>query len=208
MEGEALVDVDAVHLTAGERVHAVLRERILSRQIVPGSRLVLTTIAKEFGVSITPVREALRRMEQERLVELRPSWGYRVAYPDAQSIEGLWQVREALECQAARACVERAESYHVAELEALARRADGTMGATGTSEGVEIAFHKRVAEMAGYAELAEALERVLLLLGTFSRSRFNSLVTHLDVVGAIASGDPDQAEDMMRQHVHLPTKEA
>ena len=197
----------ANYLTAARWIEAELRRRIQTGKLRPGARLVLAPIAGEFDVSITPVREALWRLQQEGLVAHRPSSGFRVARPDVTSLAGLWNVREALECQAARLCARRARKFHVAELTELARRADAVMGRKTRDETDEIAFHTRVAAIAGYKELADDLVRVLNLLGTFSQPRINSRVTHARVVRAIASGDPDRAGKTMRAHVQCPTED-
>lgn len=192
--------------TAAAWIQAELRERIQAGTLRPGERLVLGAIADEFGVSITPVREALQRLTEEGLVARRPSSGYRVARPNVRAIVGLWNVREALECQAARLCAREAEKFEIAELQELARRADAVMGKETSDETEEIAFHTRVADIAGYQELRDDLLRVVNLLGTFSQSRTNSRVTHARVVRAIARGDADRAERTMRAHVHCPTE--
>ena len=62
-----------------ERVHRELRERILDGAYLPGERIVMDTIASEFGISALPVREAIRRLEAEGLVVFRPNTGARVA---------------------------------------------------------------------------------------------------------------------------------
>ena len=197
----------ANYLTAAAWIEGELRRRIQGGKLRPGARLVLAPIAGEFDVSITPVREALGRLGQEGLVVHRPSSGYRVARPDVTSLVGLWNVREALECQAARLCARKARKFEIAELEELARRADKVMGKRTRDETDEIAFHTRVAAIAGYAELSDDLVRVVNLLGTFSQPRINSRVTHMRVVRAIASGDADRADKTMRAHVHCPTED-
>lgn len=197
----------ANYLTVTEWIQVEVRRRIQAGELRPGARLVLAPIGDEFDVSITPVREALRQLEQEGLVAHRPSSGYRVARPNVRSLVGLWNVREALECQAARLCAGRARKHQLVELAELARRADAVMGKRSRDETDEIAFHMRVAAIAGYAELEDDLDRVLNLLGTFCQRRSNSRVTHARVVRAIGSGDADRAEETMRAHVQCPTED-
>jgi DNA-binding GntR family transcriptional regulator len=70
---------DAPRQTKQERIHVALRERIVEGRYGPGFRLVIDTIAQEFGVSALPVREAIRRLEAEGLVVFRPNAGAQVA---------------------------------------------------------------------------------------------------------------------------------
>jgi len=197
----------ANYLTAAAWIEGELRRRIQGGKLRPGARLVLAPIADEFDVSITPVREALGRLGQEGLVVHRPSSGYRVARPDVTSLVGLWNVREALECQAARLCAKKARKFQVVELTELARRADAVMGKRTRDETDEIAFHTRVAAIAGYKELGDDLAGVLSLLGTFAQPRSDSKVTHARVVRAIAGGDVDRAGKTMRAHIQCPTED-
>lgn len=194
--------------TASEVICEALRDRILSGQLHPGERLVLEPIAKEFGVSPIPVRDALRQLEREHLVQGRPKYGYRVIQVDPEELLGLWNYREALECQTARLCAVKATAKELAELEALACEAD-VIAEDPESNLVlderEVRLHRRIAEIAGFEELLKGLNRVHHLIGLFRKPWQGDLPErlHTVVVQAIASGDPDRAERAMREHMTL-----
>ena len=192
-------------MTASERVREALRDRILSRELEPGARLTLSAIAQEYGVSPTPVRDALRELEKERLVEGRAMMGYQVAKLDTEEFIGLWNLREAVECQTARLCAQKATKLQLAEIEELARETDEVreQPPTPISYERETRFHRRVAEIAGCRELTDTLDRVHALIGTYCRPWVHVGPTHLELAQEIASGDLDRAERAMRGHVML-----
>src|ERR1035437_3242742 len=89
-------------LQRSEFVYQSLKEQIISGALAPDMRLVELSIAAEFSVSRTPVREALKRLAVENLVLVDPGGGTVVHAPDAREIENVFIVREALDGLAAR----------------------------------------------------------------------------------------------------------
>lgn len=192
-------------LTATEQICDALRRRIVSGELAPGERLVPAAIAHEFEVSPMPVRDALKVLETHGLAESRPGLGYRVVNLTPERYAGLRHLRWAIECEAARLCAKRASAPQINELEGLARRVDALKYGTDDSaelEEKEFAFHRRLAQIVGYRELADMLERVLAMIGTVGPETPPSPEAfHEGIVRAIASGDPDKAEAAMRQHL-------
>src|SRR4051794_32673771 len=80
-----------------DQLYRILCDRIVNGAVAPGSRLDLQAIAAEFGVSRTPVRDALFRLERDRLVETRPRSGTYVARPTTRDIREVCQVRKGME---------------------------------------------------------------------------------------------------------------
>ncbi len=91
-----------------EAVYRVLREAITDGSLPPGERLREIPLARRFGVSTTPVREALRRLEREGLVEINPRRGAVVPRFEPADIAQLYEAREVLECRAVRRAAEAA----------------------------------------------------------------------------------------------------
>lgn len=197
---------DGDFTTTGEQVCAVLRDRVLRGEIGPGERLATARIAEEFGVSRMPVRDALKQLENEGLVEGRPMYGYRVNRPAIEALEGLMHLRQAVECQAAALCAARAGRAQIVELEELARRADEERcGGDGRAAQVELAFHETLARLAGYPEVTQTLHRVLTLIATFFTPQrcAKEDILHREIVQAIASGDPETARATMWDHIEF-----
>jgi DNA-binding GntR family transcriptional regulator len=95
--------------TLSDRVYVALRERILSGEFPPGTRLNLTHLANELEVSNTPLREALARLERAGLVELVPYSGPRVRALSAEEVSDIFDVRIELEAPAVRLTAARAD---------------------------------------------------------------------------------------------------
>ncbi|MFS8856561.1 GntR family transcriptional regulator [Synechococcus sp. H55.7] len=102
-----------------EVVYSKLREMILSSKLQPGEWLRQEQLASLFGVSRTPVREALRMLSQEHLVEFVPNYGVRVVPLSWEEFEELYAMRIGLEGLAARLAAERATPSDVGELQQL-----------------------------------------------------------------------------------------
>lgn len=201
--------VEADSLSA--KVYATLRNGILSGAYEPGQRLSLRKIAAEVGVSMAPVSEALHRLNHDGLVEMEPGWGARVASYDPSLTRDQFILRTALECEAARQCVERASDEQLAELLAHAERLDAMIMAgekPETSRELDLQFHLAIAEMSRVTSLVTALKRSQLGL---MLARTNAIaasgvkpavdaVMHATVVEALQSRDPDEAAHVIRGH--------
>ncbi|GAA1173525.1 GntR family transcriptional regulator [Nesterenkonia xinjiangensis] len=102
-----------------ERTYRWIRERIISRDFNPGYRLVLGTIAKELGVSTVPVREAVRRLEAEGLIEFERNIGARVAMVDASEYIDTMQTLGVLEGAATALALSRMSEADLDRAEAI-----------------------------------------------------------------------------------------
>ena len=86
--------------TAADYVYRQIRKHIFEKRLTIGQRLPEIAIAKEFAVSRTPVREALRKLENEGLVQIKPGWGACLASPTREESMDTYEVREYLEVMA------------------------------------------------------------------------------------------------------------
>ena len=106
------------------KAYFLIRERILRGQLQPGDVLSARLLAEEFEMSLLPVSQALRQLENDKLVESRPRAGTRVRIPNAEEVRGRCIVREALEAQSARLCCMQATMKERLELLRLAEQLD------------------------------------------------------------------------------------
>ncbi len=200
--------------TLSQQVLVALRREILSGSLAPGSRLVRRTIAKRFGVSTLPVVEALYRLEMEGLVENIPHAGAKVVDPETAVMEGDRIVREAIECQVARLLAEMGGRAPLAELVARAELldeiehdADAVDPRAGdTYLFAHFNFHLALAEATGWKVLAAHLQGIWFRRIMVSIAENKSWYEvpphwHRQLVEAIETGDPDVAEQKMREHV-------
>src|ERR1700743_3766248 len=97
---------------SAEYVHRRVREAILEAELPPGETMSQVALAEDLGVSRTPLREALRMLQGEGLIEARPNRRVRVAPMSADDLEQLYAVRVALEAQALRLAIPRMSAEH------------------------------------------------------------------------------------------------
>jgi DNA-binding GntR family transcriptional regulator len=191
-----------------EQVKEILLERILAGEYAPGERLVETRIAQELGTSQAPVREALRELEQLRLVESAPYRGAWVRDVSPAELAEIYPVRAALEEVAAREAAVRLEGRTAAleaELAAMRRAADeGDLRAIVEHD---VRFHRLIVEASGNRTLLE----VWRALRVESRTAITALATRIDpheladkhepVLRALADRDPERAGAVLRAHI-------
>ena len=95
------------YLPLRDVVFETLRQKILKGELKPGERLIEVALAQRLGVSRTPVREAIHKLEQEGLVVMAPRKGAQVATISAQSVRDVLEVRKAMECLAVCLAISR-----------------------------------------------------------------------------------------------------
>lgn len=195
------------HAPLGVRIRNALLERIVAGHYQPGERLVELQIAKEFGSSQAPVREALRDLETAGLVTIRPRRGSFVNDYHARTQHEIYHVRGALEEAAARLAVPRLKG----DVSALAVHLEGMREAarTGDIEAAilhSVAFHRTILVAAGNALLLKMWESLHVEI----HSRKTILQPNIDlgavaeshtpIVAAMAAGDVELACRLSREH--------
>ena len=102
-----------------DRVLSFVREKLFTGQLAPGSRLSEIAIAKQVGISRTPVREAMMQLHAEGVVDQLPRYGWFVRMPDRAELIDLYEIRELLECHAAARAAETATVKQCDKLKSL-----------------------------------------------------------------------------------------
>lgn len=213
-DGHALVD----------HIAATLQARVLRGEIPSGARLRQETLAAEFEVSRTPVREALRKLQAEGIVELEPHRSAVVRRPTAREIREAYEVRAELEGFAAELAAERIQEHQLSllhEAATLFHRSidelrEQRRGGDAALEGIEDwshandVFHRAVLDAAGnerlgrtLADLHRTIPRDLtsIVLGESSRLLQENVEQHGAVLAAIEGHDPAAARRAMVAHV-------
>lgn len=200
--------------TSTGRTVAALRDLILHGGLAPGARLAEVELAERLGVSRTPVREALGRLAAEGLVELVPNRGARVASWSVIELEGVFELRAALEPQLTALAVPNASPADVAALDALAdaMTAAGRPGADRDLDALvplNREFHDRLVALADHPAMAAALASAVhppIVVRNFhaydDASLRRSLAHHAEIVAALRAGDPAWARAVMTAHIH------
>lgn len=201
---------------AADRAYAALRDGILGGRYGFGDKLGEIEIAEELGLSRTPVREALRRLGSEGLLEVLPNRGARVRTWTAQDLEETYELRAVLEGLAVRRAAARTTPAVLAELDRLAAAmmtVDPSLGRRPPGDFSELAalnasFHELIVATAGSARLASTLQGLVqlpLVMRTYRRYTPAALARshshHREIVDALRAGDGGWAESVMRSHV-------
>jgi DNA-binding GntR family transcriptional regulator len=201
-------------LTSSGRATAALRELILRGEFPAGARLAEVDLAERLGVSRTPVREALGRLAAEGLVEVVPNRGARVASWTVAELEGVFDLRAAVEPRLTALAVPRATAADADHLGELAERMLA-VGDPGPARDLDAlvplnrAFHDRLVALADHPALAAALAgavhapTVLRNFHTYDDASLGrSLAHHVEIVAAVRAGDAAWARAVMTAHIH------
>jgi GntR family transcriptional regulator, rspAB operon transcriptional repressor len=193
-------------------VYPALRDAIVSGQLEPGRQLSENELAERFGVSRTPVREALVRLRDDRLVEIVPQLGTFVSLISEAAVRDAHFIREALECAAIRLAAEHATKADVAMLKGILARQREVSEASDYDRwyALDDEFHAALSGLSGHevawliAQRANGhLNRVRRLSLPQPRYLDEMVAEHGLVVEAVRRNDPDAAEIALRHHLQM-----
>ena len=188
-----------------DKAYHEIRGLIVSLTLAPGAVIDERELIERLGIGRTPVREALRRLAHERLVEVYPRRGMFVTGVDVRELARISEVREMLEPEAARLAAERATDVDREELAALLVELDA-----GGSELIDLdeRIHRAVYRAAHNDLLEATLEQYYVLalrIWSIALDRAHELEAaveeHRALLEAIQAGDGDRAAETMRAHV-------
>lgn len=177
--------------------------------MAPGARLSQVELAERLAISRTPVREALRRLAGEGLVDALPQRGFRVADLGLDSVMRRLEVRQLLEPGIARVAAQRATPEDVAALRDAIRLEERAGDAVEVHDSSRL-FHLNLARATHNDELVSILEskwiievgRRLLARRAFApRWRVADMAEHMAIADAVERRDADEAEALMREHI-------
>lgn len=198
--------------TRADLLAQTLADEIVAGRLAPGTPLEEIPLATQHGVSRTPVREALRRLEASGLVETRPRRGAVVARPEPHRLREMFAVMTELEALAAAGCARHMRPAARHGLEALHRRM-GAMVREADLAGyraANVTFHQALYAGAGNGYLAELAADTRRRLAPFRAAQLEagdrlrrSQEEHGAIVTAILRGDSEGAAAGMREHLAL-----
>ena len=193
-----------------ENVAERLRPPISAHELAPGSWLDEQSLAEQFGISRTPMREAIKVLASEGLVTTKMNRGAYVTEVDRQDLEQIFTILSLLEGQAAKETVLKATEEHLTELDNLHHRLEKAAADRDVEQffDLNVKFHDLIQEIAGNKWMNGVigdLRKVLKLQRRDSLSRAgrlqNSLLEHREILQAILKRDPTAAEAAMRKHL-------
>lgn len=201
--------------TLGEQTYEDLKALILMGELRPGERLAEAEMAQRLGVSRTPLRHALSRLAQEKLVTKRTQGGYVVVSLDSTAIRDLVGLREALDVHAARVAAEVATEADLARLRDCLAKLESVENNSGHKEeevateiDLGLRIHIIIAESTGNQALLDAVKQVYerLQLAIWLEVSWvdhwkDRLSEHRQIVEAICNRDPERSGEAARSHV-------
>ena len=195
------------HSELSQPVYKKLKDMILSHELIPGQKIVQEKIAKQLGVSRTPLLKALQMLEYEMLVESIPRRGMFVKNMDWREMVEVFDCRECLEGMAVNLLTDKKDSN-------IAQKLYKMMEPFLTEEAIDIAkyrkadakFHQTIIDQCGNA----MLKRMYFFGNIYSkvvqaglvRTPEVTLPEHIKIIKLIESGNAKAAEQKLRQHIH------
>ncbi len=194
--------------SGGQLVYAELRRRILSLELEPGQRLYEPELAAALEVSRTPLREALRLLLAEDLVDQLPTGGMVVRPLTASDIEELYGVRAALEGLMTGEAARRLTDDDAAALRRLLDRNERLVGHADDAMRAGHELHLRIADIAGHgwasrlhAQVDGHMSRYRPFTNETQERRTAALQEHREIIAALTARDPDEARRRAESHV-------
>jgi DNA-binding GntR family transcriptional regulator len=209
------VDGGMQRASGAQLVYGELRERILNLRLEPGARLHEAELAAELAVSRTPLREALRMLLAEDLVEQLPTGGMLVRRLDLEDMRELYAVRAALEGLAVREACRRLTEGDLEALERLVEQMRLLVDHPAELTRLGGEFHARIAAIAGNRRCEQLLRqlhghmrRYHVLSSRRGHRRRAALEDHRALFDALRARDPVAAERTVRDHIMAACRES
>lgn len=187
-----------------------LRDAILNGRFLPGARLRQTDLADQLGISRTPIREALGRLQQEGLVDLLQGGGVRVCILDLDEAAQLYDLREVLDGLAARLAAARATPAALGRLDRALGRMRQCLARQDANQwfGAHVAFHDEIFRASGHGRLGSfsglvrlSIQRFHPLLLKTPHRLEDAFREHREIHEAIVARDGERAERLARAHI-------
>lgn len=202
--------------SVSDQLYKMLRQKIMGQELRGGDRLIQTDIAQEFSISRTPIREALRRLEQEGLVERMPQGGLRVVKISPGDVKDLYGIRAVLSSYAAELACGRIDRETLDHLKSINHQARTVVEDTSVSlqeQGEQLfelntVFHESILDAAGSPwlltmvnNLRDMVLRFRVLCLQDLAIRREACTEHERIVELLESGDKDLVVPLMRKHI-------
>jgi DNA-binding GntR family transcriptional regulator len=202
--------IQVSNLSLGSQAYQELKRIILQRQVPPGAKLNEGELARALGISRTPIREAINRLEKEGLVEIFPQRGAFVVQFTEKDVHELFLIRENLEGLAARLAAEKITQASLAKLESCLANFREPFREKDIQRysREDFKFHQTIVLLSDARRLIQLVSALhdyirmfrLTTLGMADRMKL-SLADHGRIIEALRKKDPEEAEQRMRQHL-------
>jgi DNA-binding GntR family transcriptional regulator len=192
-----------------EELVKYIKQQIISGELNPGDRIVETKLARELGVSQTPVREAIRHLHGEGIITIVPNKGPMVRTLDMKDVFEIYSVRSMLEGLAIRLATQNATDEQIAGLESFYEEMKQKLNDDSVTSLLHDSshIHRTIIEMAGHSRLLNMYQSISFQISLVNRllgaksTKQKEVDQHLELIEALKKKDPDSAEQTMRKHI-------
>lgn len=199
------------HHNLDHKVYQTIKAMIVNRQLTPGTKIFQDKLAQELGVSRTPLVNALKKLEHERLVTAIPRRGFFVRVISKDEMIQVFELREVLEGLAARRAAAQLSDSQAVKLKSFFRQFTEQNADVDTPKYAEEdrRFHKYLIQIGGTDILSSILETYNVLTFSYQgneasgliRSPHETLREHLAIIQGICDRNPQDAEEAARRHL-------
>lgn len=210
MENKNNVESSVNKSSMAEQIYEIIKTRIIDLEFHPGEKIDIDDLSQEFQVSRAPIRDALQRLVDKGLVEVKPRVGYFVVQLTEEEVEDIYSMRKLFECYALEESLDKISHSRLEELkeEALELRSHDIPKAELRErfDRTDELLHKElIVKHADNEILHDFYERISNLIG-FTRHLNRRILTsneeHLNIINALLEKDRGQAEEKLRQHLN------
>lgn len=211
LRGVKMINFDIQnHRPLREIVYEELKMQILTGRIEPGTRMMEIELAEEMGVSRTPIREAIRKLEKEGLVTIEPRKGAYASDVSTEDMVEILEVRQIMEGLAAELAASRVQEVQLDQLREAEERYNAAVASGDTEQMIKYdsQFHKMIVEASNNKTLMQLIEPLQEMALRFRYLYYHDLNRamnmpheHDEIIDAIATGDQEQAKLAASMHI-------
>lgn len=198
------------HSNLSQRIYEVLKDQIINEELGPGERLLDDKLASSFGVSRTPIREALTKLTSEGLVEIIPRSGVYVKKLTKKDIEEIYKIRKVLEGLAVREATSIIDDKKLEQLNLLLQKAERCSSGDDWQSYIDldVALHDSILKNCQNSRLYTVMTNLNTLIHVFrvrvardKEKAGQALHEHKTILNAIKAKNPEKAEKAMMEHI-------
>ena len=196
------------HRTLRERILSTIRAAIVNGEIRPGTRIMEPKLAERFGISRTPIREAIRQLESEGLISVIPRKGAIVASISTQDISNFYELKMILEGHAARLAAKNLTGNDLMKMETVNRQIEAASAKKNLSRVLDLhnEFHEIFLRACGNEKLHAIVQNLVMqfqrfhLIPAMPRRIGGSIRQHTEIIEAFRRKDAARAEELVRKN--------
>ena len=207
---EMIINLGAEHENLDQKAYSILKDMIMERKLLPGQKIPQEKLARDLGISRTPLISALKFLEQEKLVVSKPRRGFYVRLFSKAEMVNIFELREVLEGLTARRTAQKINDAEIERLKQFFGQFDLEQPISDYKaySREDRRFHTFVTQIGAKEFLKSILETTNIISFSYQlvnseglvRSPDETIHEHLAVIEAIGRRDPEAAESLMRRH--------